>query len=250
MKNANQTEIELEKVREEFRVAKTQNEFLLEKNETLYKLGKIAMEKNSKLVPEVEIFEDENQDGLDTLVKSSIETRKSGFKRSNPAAAAEAQKNKAPEPQPNKAESGAQKHGDKKHSKADEHIKEAFAEDVDKLLKSHRVSYCHYFSNFGRCNFKERNARKCKFGHEKAPMCSFDRKCNREKCMYTHSKPDQKQRQYPRRPQHPPQQKSFLDQGIHYPTNPWEMMTAFLQATQNQANPWNIHGQGKPRGSF
>ena len=73
---------------------------MLEKNETLYKLGKMAMEKNSKLVPEVEIFEDENQDGLDTLVKSSIETRKSGFKRSNPAAAAEAQKNKAPDLNP------------------------------------------------------------------------------------------------------------------------------------------------------
>lgn len=237
VKDANETEIELEKVREEFRVAKTQNEFLLEKNETLYKLGKIAMEKNSKQVPEVEIFDDDDQEGLDTLVKSSIETRKSGFRRSTPAAAAEAQKNNVAQPQPNTAKSG--KHDNKKQSEADENNKEVFSEDNGKLPKSHRVSYCHYFSNFGKCTFEERSGRKCKFTHEKAPMCTFDRKCNRQKCMFTHSKPDHKQAQYP---QYPPHQNSpFLDQGTQYPTNPWEMMTALLQATQNQANPWNMN---------
>ena len=38
-------EVELAKVREDFRVVKTQNEFLIEKNETLFKLGKLQLKK-------------------------------------------------------------------------------------------------------------------------------------------------------------------------------------------------------------
>ena len=37
-------DIEINKVRDENRILKTENEFLKEKNDTLYKLGKIALE--------------------------------------------------------------------------------------------------------------------------------------------------------------------------------------------------------------
>ena len=50
-----------------------------------------------------------------------------------------------------------------------------------------RIQYCHFFSNFGQCNYEEKTGRKCKFAHEKAPMCKFGSECNRKKCMYSHS---------------------------------------------------------------
>ena len=70
-------EVELAKVREDFRVVKTQNEFLLEKNETLFKLGRIAVEKDEKKkAPVIEVISDEDDDGLDILVKSALENQK------------------------------------------------------------------------------------------------------------------------------------------------------------------------------
>ena len=156
---------------------------------------------------------------------------------------------------PNSDQSSNKKKTDNKHS--EKPVDDAFANDVDELLKTrkqtttkpaHKVSYCHFFSNFGKCNFEDKNGRKCKFSHEKAPLCNFDGKCNRQKCMYAHSRANQQQKQSP---QMNPNQNPFLDQGAFFPTNPWEMMSAFLQAAQNQPKPWNPRGgQGKTGGRF
>ena len=52
---------------------KTENIFLKEKNEILYNLGKIALEKSKKVENEIEILEDEVS--LDVLVKTSVENK-------------------------------------------------------------------------------------------------------------------------------------------------------------------------------
>ena len=51
-----------------------------------------------------------------------------------------------------------------------------------------RYNYCHFFSNYGYCKFEEETGYKCKFDHIEAPICSFDGRCNRMKCMFSHKK--------------------------------------------------------------
>ena len=78
----------MNKAREEYRIIKTENEFLREKNETLFKLGKIALDKKAK-EPEVEVLEDDNEDALDTLIKSACENRENRFVRTDPTSYAQ-----------------------------------------------------------------------------------------------------------------------------------------------------------------
>ena len=49
-----------------------------------------------------------------------------------------------------------------------------------------RPRYCHYFSNFGNCEFEEKSGLKCKFLHERAPMCNAGLNCSKMKCMYVY----------------------------------------------------------------
>ena len=53
---------------------------------------------------------------------------------------------------------------------------------------SGQKKYCQYFVNFGRCEFEEKSKMKCKFSHERAPMCNAGLSCSRIKCMYSHPK--------------------------------------------------------------
>ena len=46
--------------------------------------------------------------------------------------------------------------------------------------------YCHFFTNYGRCNFEEKTGKKCKFLHKIAPMCKKGLSCTRTRCMFTH----------------------------------------------------------------
>ena len=106
--------------------------------------------------------------------------------------------------------------------------------------------FCHYFSNIGKCTYEELSGKKCRYKHEKAPMCHFDDICNRNKCMYSHTKPKE-QRRIPQ----PNYNSSFLDQGRQpQQMNQWEMMTAFMQTAQTQRKPLNQRQQGKPRGRW
>ena len=78
--NASQSnDIELEKVREEFRVVKAQHVFLVEKNETLFKLGNIALDNKANEAPEIEVVSDQDEDGLHTLVTSALDNRNAGY---------------------------------------------------------------------------------------------------------------------------------------------------------------------------
>ena len=82
MKCLLEADVELADIREQFRVTKTENEFLREKNETLFKLGRMALEKKKE--PELEIIEDNDEDGLDALVNSTVNYKKASFRRAGP----------------------------------------------------------------------------------------------------------------------------------------------------------------------
>ena len=48
------------------------------------------------------------------------------------------------------------------------------------------VQYCHYYTNFGICQYEERTGNQCRFVHKIAPVCQNAFTCNRRMCMYTH----------------------------------------------------------------
>ena len=50
-----------------------------------------------------------------------------------------------------------------------------------------RIQYCHFWNNYGKCDFEMKHNKPCKFKHEEAPRCKFDGRCNRQRCMYKHS---------------------------------------------------------------
>ena len=230
--NENSNDVELAKAREEFRVAKAKNVFLLEKNETLFKLGKLALDNNLKDAPEMEVISDQDEDGLDTLVASSLENRRAGFSRVNPATYADkvSQKKDAQDPNTKEAqEDTAKKHVDG-HNDSNE-----------------KKSFCHYYSNFGHCIYEEKTGKKCKFSHVKAPVCNFDGKCTCDKCMYSHTKPN------PTPGSSRQNQSHFLYQGknTHQQMSPWQAMAPLMEMLQNIPGMWGMQGQtGKTHRRF
>ena len=222
------SDIELAKVREEFRIAKTENEFLVEKNETLFKLGKIALDQNKKDVPEMEVIDDQDEDGLDTLVASSVENKNRGFRRNNPATFADkvAASKQNTKPQQEKTH--------ETRPNVNSEASSTSSPNVQTNGSNAKISYCHYFSNYGKCTYEEKSGNPCKFSHEKAPQCSFNERCNREKCMYSHSK----QRQAPNHQRKSP----FLFQGAG--RQPKRQMNQFqdLMAPLMEMM-WGMHGQ-------
>ena len=111
--------------------------------------------KNSE--PEVEVFEDEDDSGLDALIKSARENRSNRFVRKDPASYAEkATTKEAPKPAAN----------DIPKSKTNPTEAEDESNNTAETV-GNRVAYCHYFSNYGQCHYKEIYNRPCKFSHVK-----------------------------------------------------------------------------------
>ena len=211
----------MNKVREEYRIVKTENEFLKEKNDTLFKLGKVALE-NTEKVPEVEVLADEDDSGLDVLINSVMENKSHRFVRGNPATYAEKTKAKeAPVPKPK-----APQHS-KPETSSTETRTETRSENKDVKEK---INYCHFFSNFGYCKFERENNRKCKFSHTKAPTCAFDGRCNRKKCMFSHTKAQVPQTTNQGNPSITPQ--PFLGSGQQRTTSLQQQMNALMQQVQ------------------
>ena len=186
------------------------------------------------------MFDDEDEDGLDALVNSAVENGKTSFKRTDPANYAEATGNKKSNNIPNAKAPNPEANAVPSNNPTTEEKDNDTAANIEDQPKPKKLGYCHYYSNFGRCDFELRNGRKCKFSHEKAPLCRFDRNCDRRKCMFSHSKPSNNQRGNEQ------QNNTFLDQSwnTQYPMNPWDMMSMFMQATQNQPNSWQPMGYG------
>ena len=249
--STNASDIELAKVREEYRIVKTQNEFLTEKNETLYKLGKIALENNKKQEPEVEVLNDDDEDGIDTLVQSVVDNKKKGYKRTNPTSYAEKAGVNTTDPKPtaderrptnsegrptNPEERQTNPEGRQNNSgerQPSSNGRQPNSERRQPNIESReKISYCHYFSNFGKCSFEEQSGRKCKFSHTKAPVCKFDVNCDRRKCMFSHTR---RQRYNPEQGQN-----NFLYQG----NNPYPppLMNQIMHAMQMFPT-WGMNGE-------
>ena len=61
-------------------------------------------------------------------------------------------------------------------------------QSVHEINRHRRVQFCHFWNNFGTCNFEEKRGVPCKFEHKPAPTCNFDGECTRKRCMYSHKK--------------------------------------------------------------
>ena len=222
--------IELEEVNECLRVVKTENEKLKEVNEIQHKLWKIFVDKiemketeteeiNKKSqedkskenpptkIDDTEILDDEDPEDIDTEASYQEwlrDTRKRGFRRSNPSATAE--KNSNSKDQSKKTFAGATKGNNPATSPLPEGRSQNF------------VRYCHNWNNLGKCTYAD-----CRFVHETAPVCSFDGNCSRPKCMFTHKK----------------QNMDFLSKKYKPPVNPWQGMGApWPNPFPYQPNPW------------
>ena len=121
-------------------MTKTENEFLREKNDTLFKLGRMALQKKKE--PELEIVKDNDEDGLDALVNN----QKTGFRRAGPATYAE----KVNQDPTKKANSEREK----------DNIAKLNTSPLENKATNGNAKYCHFFSNFGRCHFEEKAVRK------------------------------------------------------------------------------------------
>ena len=224
-------DVELSNLREKFRVTKTENEFLKEKDETLFKLGKIALDNKKTKEPEIEIVEDGDEDGLDVLVQSVIDNKNSGFRRVGPATYAD-KVNK--EDSKNNATENATK----------PKINTANQDNSANIPRNHiNVKYCHFFSNFGECDHEVRTGFKCRYSHKKAPNCKYDGNCNRMKCMFTHIKQMTPPGYLP--PQPLPQQMpsaSFLRNGFRHPGSPWQGAGNSWMLSPQHQQMWQMAG--------
>ena len=61
-------------------------------------------------------------------------------------------------------------------------------QSVHEINRRRVVQFCHFWNNFGTCNFEEKRGVPCKFEHKPAPTCNFDGECTRKRCMYSHKK--------------------------------------------------------------
>ena len=74
-KDNHEIEAELSEARDQFKVVKEENVYLKEKNDTLFKLGKMALDNVKSKEPILEIIEDEDEDGLEALVQSVVQNK-------------------------------------------------------------------------------------------------------------------------------------------------------------------------------
>ena len=193
-------EVDIPKTREGFRQLKAENEELKVRNDTLFKLGDVALkkyEKNEKH-PNTKTKEDAievvgtddviiDSDDLQVLAKNKAK----GFRRSDPTAPAEVPlySDVVQAPRGQAGHAARQQHP----PQAPEHyqtLRSQRPQQVPQNSSKDATKYCHYFNN-GTCHFEEKYARKCIFLHKKAPICSYDEKCNRKKCMFSHVKKHQ-----------------------------------------------------------
>ena len=85
-------------------------------------------------------------------------------------------------------------------------------EHLDERREPKQILYCHFWNNYGSCNYQEKTGRPCKFEHKQAPRCNFDGNCNRKACMFSHQN----------------QNTDFLGRGQRSvrppPPQPWQML--------------------------
>ena len=235
---------------EKYRVTLKENEELKEKVEILFKLGRSYIDRvdpvNSKArtdkpdqrtTPEgdhvVEEPEPETEsENLENL--SAWSTNKyRGFRRVSPTSKAEPKKvkeNSSTSP-PTRASPNPRGSPPAPEARPGQGPATTVNERLQNLARNsysdngdspRSIQYCHFFTNYGKCNFEEKTGYKCKFEHKVAPMCQNGTACNRIKCMYTH-------------PNSGGRNTAFLERSSeHNNMSPWQSMMNPLM------NPWNL----------
>ena len=170
---------------------------------------------------EKEVDNDESDD-TEFIFQQFLRNKQSGFKRTTPSA----------QPETNVTEFKCKSctYVAKTSALLETHTKNSHGNERRK------VRFCHYWNNFGSCQYESKTQRKCKFQHKTAPRCNFDGHCGRKFCMYTHTnqnfaflvrpQPQQQmqavfpsQVQYQAQNQFPPAQNQFLAQPqMQFPT--------------------------------
>ena len=160
---------------------------------------------------DIEIVDEEDELDIEASYQEWLkDSRRRGFKRTNPSSSAERMTNAKPYPKKTNAESTSQSKPPHKNPEGN---------------GTNFVRYCHSWNNLGNCTYDG-----CKFVHESAPICGYDGNCSRPKCMFTHKK----------------QNMNFLSKKVQAPVNPWQAMGnpwanqfAFPpNPWQTQSNPW------------
>ena len=208
-----------------FRDVKQENEILKERVDILFKLGKSYLEKD-KTNGNPDIIEVVEGDNTDPTKGELPKNRMRGYKRVNPTT------------KPNSINLGQEA---KLGKKQDETPNE------DKQQKD-KPNFCHFYVNFGKCNFESRTGKKCKFEHREAPPCNYGPGCTRHKCQYSHlkAKPSFLERQgAPPAPWLNPWQNrnnhgTTRNQQIIPPVSPWH-----VNPWMNQWNP-QYHSEWPP----
>ena len=101
--------------------------------------------------------------------------------------------------------------------------------------------FCHYYSNYGKCDFESKTGNKCKYLHkDNVPMCQSGTSCTRSKCMFKHPKLSARQQGFLNR-QTSAQSYSVQQQAN---ANQFHMMNPWWVANQGQncfPNPWQTN---------
>ena len=230
-------EARLIEVNDKFSSTKAENEELKEKVDILFKLGKgyLAQGKTkdfkkfnqSQEDPDkIEVLQEESIDLTEEdNIESFVKNRFRRYKRVDPTTQSVPkmptnesfkQKKMAKETASNHATQNEVKNNKEKRS------------DLAREPLKDKVPYCHYFVNYGKCDFEKRTGRTCRFEHRNAPPCRFGSGCTRSKCQFSHPKTQ------PRT--------SFLDQRRNTPSpwrNPWQA-PQFHQISPWLSNPWQM----------
>ena len=227
-----------------FRVIKAENEELKEKVDVLFKLGRSYINRKetaNKEKPELEKkkgVNDDNKikeaekDDIQVVEEISVEdlgvwtkNKLRGFKRASPAAAP--LKNLSDNPSASRSRASPTPKTPRTplispSATPGSSPTQTPSRGQDITRTEHSPRYCHYFVNYGKCNFEERTGQKCRFQHRQAPMCTSGTRCTRHKCMFNHPKLSENN-----------QRNHFLGQMIP----PWNIMSPWMNQAQNV---WNV----------
>ena len=233
---------QLTEANEEFRITKAENIELKERVEILYKLARSyinRMKDNEHCDEEnMENFISSNNENNEASSETVTWQRNNlrGFRRSPKPIDSGATLSPNPTQLTTQSETKSSPRTENSSKSLNDRLNQNEGRTVMKKL------YCHYFSNYGTCDYEKRTRNKCKFEHsDKPPMCENGTSCSRSKCMYRHPNSGSRKSNFLDRNTSP--QPVFVDQRS---MNPWPVMNPWWLAQQGQMstqNPWQINLQ-------
>ena len=226
---------------EKYRVALKENEELKEKVDILFKLGRGYIDRieprKDNDTPVITVEKEKNDevetpdDDIECLTAWATNKYR-GFKRVSPTASS--LRSKGPPTTSPGAATTPRPDQSSPSSPGPSTAQLSVNERLQNLAKNNPTTrpnpdvngqpqYCHFFTNYGRCNFEEKTGKRCKFLHKTAPMCKKGLSCTRTRCMFTH-------------PNTGGQNSPFLGTGTQFQNN----QTPWLQVMNPFSNPLNF----------